>query len=140
MNGVEPERMQPAVPEARPREREHRLRLLVKIQIVSDAGKTTEGFVRNLSSFGICVRSATIPSRGQKITVRKQGFGEVQATVRWSNDTEFGAEFVERIDVEQFNFEARNKAGHFMQKNENGHVWTGFHHEVSTRRPGLKSP
>ncbi|MEO0441601.1 MAG: hypothetical protein AAF067_12100 [Pseudomonadota bacterium] len=119
--------------------REPRLRRLVKIEIIRDGRAPADGFVRNLSSFGLCARSAEIPIAGETISVRKEGFGELRATVRWTSDTEFGVQFAERINVDHFNFGAQNKDGHFVQQIDNGHVWTGFQHEVSTRRPGLRS-
>lgn len=119
--------------------REPRLRRLVKIEIIRDEKAPVDAFVRNLSSFGLCAKSGEIPARGEIITIRKEGFGELRATVRWTSATEFGVQFSERINVDHFNFGAQNKGGHFVQKIDNGHVWTGFSHEVSTRRPGLRS-
>ncbi len=139
MNRIERNGPSSAAPEPQGVDREHRARLLIKIQIVPDGANIIDAFVRNLSSYGLCARTACVPAPGEIISIRKEGFGEVQATVRWANAREFGAQFDERIDVDQFNFGNQNKDGHFVQKIDNGHVWTGFQHEVSTKRPGLKS-
>ncbi|MEO9469639.1 PilZ domain-containing protein [Parasphingorhabdus sp.] len=139
MNGIERNESSPAAPDSQEMDREHRARLLIKIQIIPDGAKIFDAFVRNLSSLGLCARTESIPKPGEKILIRKEGFGEVQATVRWANAREFGVKFAERIDVEQFNFGNLNQDGHFVQKIDNGHVWTGFDHKVSTKRPGLKS-
>ena len=120
--------------------REPRLRKLVKIEILRDGRGPVDAFVRNLSSFGLCARSDEIPVSGETISIRKEGYGELRATVRWTSATEFGVQFAERINVDNFNFGQQNKDGHFVQEIDNGHVWKGFKHEVSTRRPGLRSP
>lgn len=65
--------------------------------------------------------------------------GTVSGVIRWVNDGKFGMEFDELINSEQLNFSAQNSDGHFVKKIDNGHVWKGFKHEISTKRPSLRT-
>ncbi|MEH6757804.1 MAG: PilZ domain-containing protein [Parasphingorhabdus sp.] len=117
--------------------REPRIRKLVKITLFVDNTGPHDSFIRNISTFGIRATSPVKLQRGQSIAVTKEGYGKVRGTVRWVTDKEFGLQFDQPIDIDQFNFGSENRKGHFLSKKDNGHVWIGFDRAVSTKRPGF---
>ncbi len=119
--------------------REPRVRKLVKIELFADDGGSHASIVRNLSRFGL---RATMPIKlelGQSIEIGKIGYGKVSGTVRWVRGGEFGMQFDQPIDIEQFDFGSQNARGHFVKKIDNGHVWHGFHTDTSNKRPGFRT-
>tara|TARA_R110000772_G_scaffold29122_6_gene72983 strand:+ start:1858 stop:2271 length:414 start_codon:yes stop_codon:yes gene_type:complete len=117
--------------------REPRIRKLVKITLIADSSGPHNSFVRNLSTFGLRATSPIMLKPGQSIEVLKEGFGKVRGTVRWVNDGEFGLQFDQPINIDQFNFGSDNIKGHFVKKIDNGHVWHGFQTAASIKRPGF---
>ncbi len=119
--------------------REPRVRKLVKIELFASDGATHPSIVRNLSRFGL---RATLPiplRTNQSIEIGKPGYGKVKGTVRWVGNGEFGMQFDEPVDVDQFDFGSKNTTGHFIKKPPNGHVWRGFQTDTSAKRPGLRT-
>lgn len=118
--------------------REPRVRKLVKIELCTECSGPHNSIVRNLSTFGIRATSPISLQPGQSVEIRKVGYGRVTGTVRWVKDGEFGLQFDEPIDIDLFNFGSNNDQGHFVKKIDNGHVWSGFQTEVSSKRPGFQ--
>ncbi len=117
--------------------REPRIRKLVKVELFADGSGPHDSIVRNLSTYGVRATSPIKLQVGQSVEVNKRGFGRVSGTVRWFSGREFGMQFDEPINIEQFNFETQNDQGHFVKKIDNGHVWNGFQTDTCNKRPGF---
>ncbi|QTD56516.1 PilZ domain-containing protein [Parasphingorhabdus cellanae] len=118
--------------------REPRIRKLVKIELFADDSGPHDSIVRNLSTFGVRATSPVTLQPGQLVEIKKAGFGSVSGTVRWVSGREFGMQFDEPINIDQFNFGRDNDRGHFLKKIDNGHVWNGFQTADSHKRPGFR--
>jgi hypothetical protein len=118
-------------------ERELRARKLIRVDIERENGRGFSAIVTNVSEQGMGGRTEGFVRPFELITVIKKGYGRISGEVRWTEGQNFGILFAEPLNVDLFNFTDENKQQHFVQKANNGHVWTGFKTDTSTRRPGV---
>ena len=118
-------------------EREARARKLIRVDIERENGPGFSAIVTNVSEQGMGGGTEAFLRPFELITIIKKGYGRIVGEVRWTEGQNFGVLFSEPVNVEMFNFTDDNKQRHFVQQASNGHVWTGFKTQSSTRRPGV---
>ncbi|WP_084192664.1 PilZ domain-containing protein [Parasphingorhabdus marina] len=127
--------------EKQPR-RELRQHRLFKVEVTAEGRKKFNAIVRNISTHGLRARGE-IPvgdnrvQPGQPLKIQKHGFDAVSGTVRWNSGQEFGVEFDQEIDVEQFSFGDRNTEGLLKPKDETVTVRRSLDPQIVVKRPGF---
>lgn len=120
-----------------PREpRQHRL---FKVEVITEGRKPFNAIVRNISAHGLRAKGDIPVHPGQVLQIRKQGFKPVSGTVRWTHERDFGLEFEEGINVEQFSFGDRNAEGLLMPKDEKVTIRRSVNSRSAMKRPGFSS-
>lgn len=119
--------------------RELRQRRLFKVEIVTDDGCRFDAIVRNISTFGLCMKATRKPNLGQSISIRKAGFEPVNGSVRWVDEEEFGVQLDEALSIEKFDFSDQNIEGQIIPKDETDRRRTLVDPSITHRRPGLFS-
>lgn len=120
-----------------PREpRQHRL---FKVEVITGRGKPFNAIVRNISAHGLRAKGDNPVHPGQFVQIRKQGFEPVSGTVRWVRDRDFGLEFDQEIDVEQFSFADRNSEGLLKPKDEKATIRRSVISRNAMKRPGFSN-
>ncbi len=114
--------------------RQHRL---FKVEVSTEGCKTFNAIVRNISADGLCARGDGFVRPGMSLQIHKKGFEPVSGTVRWTHDREFGVEFDQIVNVEQFSFGDRNTEGLLKPKDENVTIRRSVVSRNAMKRPGF---
>ena len=86
------------------RPREARLKVVLKARMRLD-GRWEDACIRDISSRGLCIQSASPPSRGSYVEIFR-GRHTAVARVVWTKEGRFGVYTQDRIDVDAFIGEA----------------------------------
>lgn len=81
--------------------RENRRTLLSVATIFKDDVEITGVRVRNLSPRGLAAIAKAPMKKGEKVTIRLKGIGEVSGRVAWSDGERFGIALESEIDLEK---------------------------------------
>jgi len=90
--------------------RAKRTALLKKIPLIDDLGNKYSARVRNLSEKGMGGVCDILLVVGQKVSVELSGLGLIEGRVAWADESDFGIEFDNDINLKKLSKNHRNLA------------------------------